>query len=46
MITLDLADADVTTLETIKANAFCKLWVHSTRKHTVFIPFISDVLIV
>lgn len=34
MLTLDLDDADVTTLETIKTNAFCKLWVHSTRKHT------------
>ena len=34
MLTLDLDDADVTTLETIKVNAFCKLWLHSTRKHT------------
>lgn len=34
MVTLDLDDADATTLETIKATAFCKLWVHSTRKHT------------
>ena len=33
MLALDLDDADVTTLETIKANCFCKLWVHSTRKH-------------
>ena len=38
MIALDLDDADVTTLENIKANAFCKLWVHSTRKHTATKP--------
>ena len=38
MLALDLDDADVTTLETIKANAFCKLWVHSTRKHTATKP--------
>ena len=38
MLVLDLDDADVTTLETIKANAFCKLWVHSTRKHTTEKP--------
>lgn len=38
MLALDLDDADVTTLETIKVNAFCKLWVHSTRKHTATKP--------
>ena len=38
MLTLDLDDADVTTLETIKATAFCKFWVHSTRKHTADNP--------
>lgn len=34
MLVLDLDDADATTLEIIKATVFCKLWVHSTRKHT------------
>lgn len=38
MLTLDLDDADVTTLETIKNNVFCKLWLHSTRKHTATTP--------
>lgn len=38
MLVLDLDDADVTTLETIKSNAFCKMWVHSTRKHTATKP--------
>lgn len=38
MLALDLDDADITTMETIKANAFCKLWVHSTRKHTAEKP--------
>ena len=38
MLALDLDDADVTTFETIKANAFCKLWVHSTRTHTAEKP--------
>ena len=38
MVALDLDDADITTMETIEANAFCKLWIHSTRKHTAEKP--------